>query len=379
MKNNLYNPLGYIPQINRMPSRDNDGWGGGGYGYDRMMEDQAREEAARQAKAAEDARQRAAAEAAAQAKAASDAAAQRKADQAAAQKAANDAAAAAEQRILQQQRAEAAAQQAAFNTSINGLRGRMDSQFSGFAGVRDQQYNALNGGQNTLNSLATDNQMGINNVQDTANSVNNNVNTGFNDQAARLDTLDAANQSTQDAVAAGFDNAQIQAAGNAALMSMGFEDVNSGQNTLAENQGILQDGQTALGADLTGLSADGTTQYNNLMLGQANAAGNAQAYQSNFDDYVARYSQDTADTEDRLEDYAQQQVGGFNAVQDQVGRVVQDAAMMPQPGLMGYGSQPMAYAPQPMMMQQPMMMPQGFANPYMQTSYIPAPAPVVPA
>ena len=310
------------------------------------------------------------------------------------------------------------------NTNINdahsGLKGNikdfrksMDAQLGAQNTTRDKQYKTLNDGQAAIDAQGLSNQTGIGDLQTTANTIDTNVNDGFTDMNTRFDTVDTATSGLQTSVdngftdqAQGFADAQTAMANNAAnaegLLNTGFSETGQAmadnsaltQQNIAMSQANVLGGQSGLMSDLNTMSNTNDIYFDALSQGQTGLNQQNQEYATNFDNYVDRYKDDTAQSNSAMNDMQLAQNNGFNRVNDTIGTTTQASDLANSQGqrdlmlqannnmgMMSNGlASPPQYAQMPASgqltqpMQQPMQyqpMQQPMQQPYTQTGNVP--------
>lgn len=142
--------------------------------------------------------------------------------------------------------------------------------------------------------------------------VNQNLDTGFGTVDERFNRVDTAQQNAQTAIDTGFQdttnsfsdlNTRLTDDFNTAqgTMDTGFADVGQGLNDLDTNtqnrlntvQGNVLTGQSILDRGITGMSDAQDIYYGDLSGRQMEIQQGQDGFQSTFDDYVQRYSDDT--------------------------------------------------------------------------------------
>ena len=163
------------------------------------------------------------------------------------------------------------------NTNTNTRFDTLGNTLSGYADANNNRFDQFD--RNFASNTAA---VGANNTA--LNTLQGDVTGGFNDQASRFNTVDAANTAMQGAVDQGFvDQAQ------------GFTDA---QTARAANNATNVQGFADTGAALTTGFGDAATQRGeateDVLAGQASAATNLDALNTGFNSYAAQDAADQA-------------------------------------------------------------------------------------
>jgi len=185
------------------------------------------------------------------------------------------------------------------------------------------------------------NQASFGELGQNLNTIGGDVTQGFADQTTRFNTLDQSVgdvQSTADNIQTDVGSVQTAVDSGAIANQKAFGTAATNLDTLAKdttkaftdaqtnrttNQGVLAGNQQTLNADLTSLSDNQDTYYDDVSGSLTEVVGNQDTFKTNFDDYVARYGTDTesnAETIGRLEtglgDFADEVRGGLGSLKD---------------------------------------------------------------
>lgn len=171
------------------------------------------------------------------------------------------------------------------------------------------------------------------------------LDTGFADAAGRFDDIDQSTSNIQTSVDQGFqdataDRTQMQTDINDAFTTQNTglgeaftglgDDIGTAFNTtntnIADSQSALQEGQTGLEGNLSDLSGNLDAYGTSLVQGQEDMSANQDNFQSSFDDYVDRYSDDTTLANQARADIATAQANATTALREDIGNYAQAAA-----------------------------------------------------
>jgi hypothetical protein len=221
-------------------------------------------------------------------------------------------------------------------TGFSSLNDYLEGQFDKGLTERSRiAQNQLTG----FKQLGDLNKKGFGDLGQDLTTVGGDVTKGFGDQTARFDTLDRSVggvQTTADniqtdvgSVQTAVDNGAIanqKAFGTAATnldtlakdTTQAFTDAQTNRTT---NQGVLTENQGTLGTDLTTLSDNQDTYYDDVAGSLTEAAGKQDTFQTNFDDYLLKYGDDTennTETTGRIEtglgDFAEEMRGAVGTL-----------------------------------------------------------------
>ena len=217
-------------------------------------------------------------------------------------------------------------------TNLQDLMGQnMEANRQGFTGVTDNINQAT--GQ-----IQTGMQTGF-------DDVNQNLTTGFGTMDERFNRVDNAQQTAQTAIDTGFQdtannfsdlNTRLTDDFTAAQQTMdtGFADVGEGlsdldtstQNRLDTVQGNVLTGQALLDQGITGMSDAQDIYYGDLSQRQMDIQQGQDGFQSTFDDYVQRYSDDVTLANQTRADIQQGLVNATDRIRTDMGNFAQAAA-----------------------------------------------------
>lgn len=171
------------------------------------------------------------------------------------------------------------------------------------------------------------------------------LDTGFADAAGRFDDIDQSTSNIQTSVDQGFqdataDRTQMQTDINDAFATQNTglgeaftglgEDIGTAFNTtntnIADAQSTLQEGQTGLEGNLSDLSGNLDAYGTSLVQGQEDMSANQDTFQSSFDDYVDRYSDDTTLANQARADIATAQANATDRLREDIGTYAQATA-----------------------------------------------------
>jgi len=212
---------------------------------------------------------------------------------------------------------------------LSGLGDRIDTGFTDLTNYVDTSTSALAEGQSGL----VEGQSGlVSNIGDVQTSQN----TGFADMGTRFDTVDTAGSNLQTAVDTGFQDTTNTLANTNANINTGFADASSAlaagiddtkakitsatdaTNTqLGAARDDLVAGQSGLTNDLSTMSANQDIYATSLQDNQANLQSGQDAFVSNFDTYVDRYSDDVALANQFRTDLEKAQTNAFKSQKEQ--------------------------------------------------------------
>ena len=217
-------------------------------------------------------------------------------------------------------------------TNLQDLMGQnMEANRQGFTGVT-----------NNINQATGEIQTGM---QTGFDGVNQNLTTGFGTMDERFNRVDNAQQTAQTAIDTGFQDTtnnfsdlntrltdDFTAAQN--TLNTGFADVGEGLNDLDTNtqnrldtvQGNVLTGQALLDQGITGMSDAQDIYYGDLSERQMDIQQGQDGFQSTFDDYVQRYSEDTTLANQTRADIQTGLVNATDRIRTDMGNFAQAAA-----------------------------------------------------
>lgn len=224
------------------------------------------------------------------------------------------------------------------DSSLAGLSTDMLDQFQNSNAAMNTNFTNMGGRFDSLDTSVGANNQGIGNLQSSVDGVGSDVVAGFADTQTRFDTVDTANQNIQDDVTTGFTD-QVQAFSDvqgAMTANTGNirEDITSNFQTtndaLASSEQNIRDdvettqanvlgGQGGLAADLSDLSNTNDIYFDTLATNQDNLQTGQEGFQTSFDNYVDRYSDDTTLANQTRADLQQAQATGFDATRQSIG------------------------------------------------------------
>lgn len=179
---------------------------------------------------------------------------------------------------------------------------------------------AIQGNTTALGTLSGDvtggfDQMGTRfDTVDQANAdVQNSVNTGFDNQATAFNELEGGiNSQFEDTNAAS--EAGFAATGEA--LATGFDDT---QTQLTNTQANVLQGQGQLASNLSDMSDTNDVYFGTLSSNQENLQAGQEGFQTSFDNYVDRYSDDTTLANQTRADLQKAQATGFDSTRSSIG------------------------------------------------------------
>ena len=196
------------------------------------------------------------------------------------------------------------------NTNINQATGQIQSGMdAGFTGVNQN----LTDGFGTMD----DRFDRVDTAQQTAQTA---IDTGFQDQTNAFSDLDT--RLTDD-----FNTANQNMTGGFAEVGQSLNDLDTNtQNRLDTVQGNVLTGQALLDQGITGMSNAQDIYYGDLSGRQMEIQQGQDQFQSNFDDYVQRYSEDTTLANQTRADLQQGMENSTRRIRDDLGMVAQSVA-----------------------------------------------------
>ena len=224
------------------------------------------------------------------------------------------------------------------DTSLSGLSTSMVDQFKNSTNNVNTQFTNMGGRFDSLDTSVGANNQGIGNLQSSVEGVGSDVTAGFADTQTRFDTVDTANQNIQDDVTTGFtDQAQAFSDVQGAMtdntgnirddITSNFQTTNDALASSEQNirddvetsQANVLGGQGGLAADLSDLSNTNDIYFDTLATNQDNLQTGQEGFQTSFDTYVDRYSDDTTLANQTRADLQQAQATGFDTVRSNIG------------------------------------------------------------
>jgi len=222
------------------------------------------------------------------------------------------------------------------NTGIEGVNTGVNTGFADLTSLLDQ-YNT---DQNTqfagVNTAMADNAANINTGLGTLQTSQD---AGFNNMGTRFDNVDTAGANLQTAVDTGFQDTAATLSNTNANINTGFADANTAMaGGFADTQagitsaadaantqltGVSDNvlaGQRGLSTDLGTMSANQDIYAGSVLGNQENMQGTQDSFQSNFDDYVDRYSDDTRLAQDTRNDIQTANANANQALRTDIGR-----------------------------------------------------------
>jgi len=212
---------------------------------------------------------------------------------------------------------------------LSGLGTRINTGFTDLTNYVDTRTGALAEGQSGL-------VLGQSGLVSDIGDVQSSQNTGFADMGTRFDTVDTANVNMQTAVDQGFQdqaqgftdaNANMSAgfADSATAMNKGFTDAGTAINTgfsdtatqLTDTQANVLEGQQGLDSSLNTMRDTADSYAAQSFENQAGLQSGQDAFVSNFDTYVDRYSDDVALANQFRTDLEKAQTNAFKSQKEQ--------------------------------------------------------------
>lgn len=235
------------------------------------------------------------------------------------------------------------------DTSVGGVSNNLTS---GFTNLQDlmKQYNDSRSAANvaafdTINTGLNANNAAIGQNMTALDTLSGDVTGGFDQMGQRFNTVDQANQNLQTSVDTGF---QDQATATNELetgMNTQFDDANTALNEsfaatgealqegfgatseqMTETQRNVLEGQGGLQTNLDALSGNVDTYANQQLANQEALAQGQSEFQSSFDNYVDRYTDDTTLANQTRADLATAQANATQRLRTDLGEFAQAAA-----------------------------------------------------
>ncbi len=222
------------------------------------------------------------------------------------------------------------------NTGIAGVNTGLNTGFSDLTTLLDQYKTDQTNQFGAVNTAMADNAANINTGLGTLQTSQD---TGFNNMGTRFDTVDTAGANLQTAVDTGFQDTAATLANTNANINTGFADANTAMaGGFADTQaGItsaadaastqlsgvsdnVMAGQRGLATDLSTMSANQDIYAGSVLGNQEAMRGTQDTFQSNFDDYVDRYSDDTRLAQDTRADIQTANANANQALRTDIGR-----------------------------------------------------------
>lgn len=237
--------------------------------------------------------------------------------------------------------------------TLSGIRGDISgvgtNLTSGFTNLQDlvgqgmeANQQGFTGVSNNINQATGEIQSGMRTGFD---GVNQNLTTGFGTMDERFNLVDTAQQNAQTSIDTGFQdttndfsdlNTRLTDDFSAAqdTMAGGFADVGEDltdldtntQNRLDTVQGNVLTGQSILDQGITGMSDAQDIYYGDLSGRQTEIQQGQDGFQSTFDDYVQRYSDDTTLANQTRADIQTGLVNATDRIRGDLGQVSQTVA-----------------------------------------------------
>ena len=230
-------------------------------------------------------------------------------------------------------------------TPATGLYGKFSDQYNYLTGLSDRMntgFTDLSGNVNTQQSSLAAGQAGLaagqSGLVTGLEGLQSGQNTGFANMGTRFDTVDQANVNMQTAVDQGFQdqaqgftdvNANMSAgfADGATALNKGFTDAGAAINTgfsdtatqLTDTQANVLAGQQGLDSSLNTMSDTADIYAAQSLENQAGLQSGQDAFVSNFDTYVDRYSDDVALANQFRTDLEEAQTNAFKSLREDVG------------------------------------------------------------
>ena len=238
-------------------------------------------------------------------------------------------------------------------TPATGLYGKFSDQYNYLTGLSDRMntgFTDLSGNVNTQQSSLAAGQAGLaagqSGLVTSLEGLQSGQNTGFANMGTRFDTVDQANVNMQTAVDQGFQdqaqgftdvNANMSAgfADGATALNKGFTDAGTAIDTgftdaatqLTNTQANVLAGQQGLDSSLNTMSDTADIYAAQSLENQANLQSGQDAFVSNFDTYVDRYSDDVTLANQFRTDLEEAQTNAFKGLREDIGGFAQAAAM----------------------------------------------------
>ena len=220
--------------------------------------------------------------------------------------------------------------------SIAGVNTGVNTGFADLTTLLDQYKTDQTNQFGAVNTAMADNAANINTGLGTLQTSQD---AGFNNMGTRFDTVDTAGANLQTAVDTGFQDTAATLANTHAnintgladantAMAGGFADTQAGLTSAADAastqlSGVSDDvmaGQRGLATDLGTMSANQDIYAGSVLGNQEALAGTQDTFQSNFDDYVERYSDDTRLAQDTRADMQRANANANLALRTDIGR-----------------------------------------------------------
>jgi|13_taG_2_1085334.scaffolds.fasta_scaffold00211_4 hypothetical protein len=220
--------------------------------------------------------------------------------------------------------------------SIAGVNTGVNTGFADLTTLLDQYKTDQTNQFGAVNTAMADNTANINTGLGTLQTSQD---AGFNNMGTRFDTVDTAGANLQTAVDTGFQDTAATLSNTNANINTGFADANTAMaGGFADTQagitsaadaastqlsGVSDDvmaGQRGLATDLGTMSANQDIYAGSVLGNQEALAGTQDTFQSNFDDYVERYSDDTRLAQDTRADMQRANANANLALRTDIGQ-----------------------------------------------------------
>ena len=220
--------------------------------------------------------------------------------------------------------------------SIAGVNTGVNTGFAGLTTLLDQYKTDQTNQFGAVNTAMTDNAANINTGLGTLQTGQD---AGFNNMGTRFDTVDTAGAGLQTAVDTGFQDTAATLANTNANINTGFADANTAMTGgFADTQagitsaadaantqlsGVSDNvlaGQRGLATDLGTMSSNQDIYAGSVLGNQENMQGTQDSFQSNFDDYVERYSDDASLAQSTRADMQTANANANQALRTDIGR-----------------------------------------------------------
>jgi hypothetical protein len=220
--------------------------------------------------------------------------------------------------------------------SIAGVNTGVNTGFADLTTLLDQYKTDQTNQFGAVNTAMADNAANINTGLGTLQTSQD---AGFNNMGTRFDTVDTAGANLQTAVDTGFQDTAATLSNTNANINTGFADANTAMaGGFADTQagitsaadaastqlsGVSDDvmaGQRGLATDLGTMSANQDIYAGSVLGNQEALAGTQDTFQSNFDDYVERYSDDARLAQDTRADMQRANANANQALRTDIGQ-----------------------------------------------------------
>jgi Flp pilus assembly pilin Flp len=235
------------------------------------------------------------------------------------------------------------------DTSVGGVSSNLSS---GFTNLQDlmKEYNDSRTASNvaafdTINTGLNANNAAIGQNTTALDTLSGDVTGGFDEVGQRFNTVDQANQNLQTSVDTGFEDQATAMNELETGMNTQFDDANTALNEsfaatgealqegfgatsdqMTETQRNVLEGQGGLQTNLDALSGNVDTYANQQLANQEALAQGQSGFQSSFDNYVDRYTDDTTLANQTRADLATAQANATQRLRQDLGDFAQAAA-----------------------------------------------------